>query len=318
MVDYIQKILGIKVVSREWEEVNNLPHYLRSNRRFVLLEICSVKCLAISYNSREFSLPTFQKQKSKLREFTDAQIILCLDQISSHQRSSLIEAQVAFVVPGNQMYLPFLGIALQEYYKKQPVPPDMLTAMAQYVFLYLLYNNKERLNRTEIAMTLNIAAINVTRAVQELTALGLVRDEKDGKYSYVSACGSGRELFEKAKHFLINPVQKKIHIVRPEEHTRFPYAGMSALSRSSMLSEPRKAVRAIGKAVLKSIDSNLIVDPKWNTIENYIELEVWKYDPVPFAVNGNVDTISLVLSLSDEKDERVEYELASLMENMTW
>ena len=98
----------------------------------------------------------------------------------------------------------------------------------------------------------------------------------------------------------------------------FPYAGMSALSRTSMLSEPRKVVKAIGKAALKSIDSNLIVDPKWNTLDNYLELEIWKYDPVPFMNNGNVDTISLALSLSDEKDERVEYEIEHLMENMPW
>ena len=318
MVEYIQKILGVKAFSEEWVEAKKLPLYLRNNREFVLLEICGVKCLAISYNSREFSLSAFQKQQSKLREFTDAQIILCLDQISSHQRASLIEAHVAFIVPGNQLYLPFMGIALQEYYKKQPVSTDKLTAMAQYVFLYLLYNRKEHFSKTEIAIALNIAAINVTRAVQELTVLGLVLDEKDGKYSYVSTCESGRALYEKAKSYLINPVQKKVYIVHPEEHTRFPYAGMSALSHTSMLSEPRKVVRAIGKAALKSIDSNLIVDPKWNTLENYLELEIWKYDPIPFMNNGNVDTISLALSLSDEKDERVEYELEHLMENMPW
>ena len=318
MIDYIQNVLGVKVFTNDWEEAKKLPHYLRSNREFTLLDIYGVKCLITCYNSREFSLPAFQKQKSRLQEFTDAQIVLCLDQISSHQRSSLIEAKVAFVVPGNQLYLPFLGIALQEYYKKQPAPIDKMTAMAQYVLLYFLYTRQKHLSRTEIAIALNISAINVTRAVQELVVLGLALDEKEGKYSYTSACGSGRELYEKAKRYLINPVQKKIYIVHPEEHTSFPYAGLSALSNTSMLGDPRKEVRAIGKAALKSIDSNQIIDPKWNLSENYLELEVWKYNPVPFIKNGNVDTISLVLSLSDEKDERIEFELEYLMENMPW
>ena len=43
-------------------------------------------------------------------------------------------------------------------------------------------------------------------------------------------------------------------------------------------------------------------------------IEVWKYDPFLLSETDSVDDISLLLDLSDESDERVQYQLDSIRE----
>jgi hypothetical protein len=44
-------------------------------------------------------------------------------------------------------------------------------------------------------------------------------------------------------------------------------------------------------------------------------LEVWKYDPFLLSNNDHVDDLSLMLSLRDDTDERVQKELDTIRNN---
>ena len=44
----------------------------------------------------------------------------------------------------------------------------------------------------------------------------------------------------------------------------------------------------------------------------------WKYDPALFAVKGEVDSVSLAMSLSESEDERVQGELEEYLEGYEW
>jgi hypothetical protein len=43
----------------------------------------------------------------------------------------LIEQKVSFIVPGNQLYLPDLGLDLREYFRQRAVDPLSLTLSLQ-------------------------------------------------------------------------------------------------------------------------------------------------------------------------------------------
>jgi hypothetical protein len=49
-----------------------------------------------------------------------------------------------------------------------------------------------------------------------------------------------------------------------------------------------------------------------------IVVEKWSYDPAILAVNDMVDDISLILSLKDNKDERVQMEVDRLRSKYQW
>lgn len=83
-----------------------------------------------------------------------------------------------------------------------------------------------------------------------------------------------------------------------------------------MLNNPSIEVYACDKKQ-KWIDQCAEVIPLLD-IGNYVELELWKYPPELFATDGKVDILSLYCSLKANPDERVEGELESLLEEITW
>lgn len=100
---------------------------------------------------------------------------MCFKRLESRQRKALIEAKIPFIVPGSQVYLPFLGVILQERMKSVKAAPEKLSPSAQLVLLYLIYEpTVQTARKVNLARRLELSAMNVTRAVQELEALELV------------------------------------------------------------------------------------------------------------------------------------------------
>ncbi len=62
----------------------------------------------------------------------------------------------------------------------------------------------------------------------------------------------------------------------------------------------------------------MIIDTRWQENNKTSKVELWKYDPGLFAKDGEVDPVSLAMSLSDNTDERVEGELQSFLEEYKW
>ena len=53
-------------------------------------------------------------------------------------------------------------------------------------------------------------------------------------------------------------------------------------------------------------------------VEADARIETWKYAPALLSDGNAVDPLSLYLSLKDSPDERVQSELADMMENVPW
>ena len=51
---------------------------------------------------------------------------------------------------------------------------------------------------------------------------------------------------------------------------------------------------------------------------NYVEIELWTYNPSVYTSDEMVDIVSLVQSLKDVEDERVEMQIEEIMEKYKW
>jgi len=319
MIDYLKEILGLKVKIEKWNIEKNLPIYLQNKREYYVLSICEEQNLIVKILSDEFSLPTFQKQIVQLKKYTDMQIILWLDNITSYQRKSLIKNQILFVIPDSQLYIPSMGICLKEHFQNKPLKVEKLTAMAQYIILYLIYNPQSiSYNQAELAARLNISAMNVSRGVQELSELGLVDTESQGRNKLVQPVSYGKDLYDLAAEYLQSPIQKKIYVAYEKAYDNFPIAGEEALARKTMLNPPKQKIRALDKKKMQIISEDAIIDPNWIIDEEYIEVELWKYNPDLFVKDGMVDVISLALSMKNVEDERVEEQIMEMLEDYKW
>ena len=321
MLQYLNETLGLSATETAWAEAKMLPQYLRSGRQYSVLDIDHIKLLLIRMESKSFNLTAFRKQLIKLSEYWSGEVVLCFEKLTAYQRKALVEQRISFVVSGSQLFLPCLGIVLQERTASGSKDVSRLSASSQYLLLYLLYKKESMLlNKAELANCLGVSAMNITRAVQELASLELVTVRKTGRSDYVAPAYMGKQLYEKAKPYLIDPVQRRVFVKLRDEWTNLPLSGESALAERTMLNMPVISCRAINRKEYKKLqDADMKpIDPAWYSGADYIELEVWKYDPNRFAAGGAVDIVSLAASFAGHKDERIAIAVDEMMEEYQW
>jgi DNA-binding MarR family transcriptional regulator len=256
------------------------------------------------------------KHLSWLAEKTGLRGIFGAVSLESFARKRLIEHKIPFIVPGNQLYLPDLGIDLRERFRKQKVKTDMLSAPAQAVLLARLLQKPpvKAWTVTGLAEGLTTTKMSMSRAVDDLEAKGLIQILPQGRQKPIEFTAGGRDLWEKALPSLASPVYKRVRL----EKTKLPglaFAGMSALSSLSMMAPDARQVYAISRAGWDLLRPSVTVIP---VPDAPIELEIWRYDPELFSEDKTVDPLSLFLSLADEKDERIEQAFERILEEFQW
>ena len=257
-----------------------------------------------------------KKQKAKYEEALQCPVAyeVALNNVS--MRNALVKSGVPFVnLPGN-VFLPFMGIVLQDVYRKQLVKADKMMPATQMVFLELLYmSDEESVLKSEVANKLNLTKTSITRATAQLEEMGLIQQMKSGTEIAIKRNYSRKEYYENAKGYLINPVQKVITIMRYEATFESFSAGETALSQESELNPPRIEERAIYKGE-EVVDQLEIVDARSEDPDDCLKIQLWKYNPSYFAREGRVDPVSLACTFKGNEDERIEMSIEELLEEL--
>lgn len=315
----LQSNFGIECKSEEFE-IKGLPLYMVSGRRCYRLTMDEHAFLLVKLSETDkFGAVALAKQMKWYRDKTGMETAFWFGKLTKSQRGALIERKIPFISVPDQIYLPFLGVMLRNNFtKKTDVNSDKMMPATQSLFLYILYHKQnDYILKKQAAEDLSLTRTSITRASRQLKEMGLIAEEPCGKEIHMIPQAGGRELFEKAKGFLIDPVQKKLCIRDEETLPDLYLAGESLLSRHSMLGVPRYETYAVYK---EAIERGTLeqVDPLWQPDNKAIFLELWKYDPSLFAVNNEVDPVSLFMSLSGNSDERVQGELEEYLEDFKW
>lgn len=321
MLQYLNETLGIKAKETFWNAADILPLYLKAERKYSVLYIEDTELLLIRMESKAFNLTAFRKQLKKLHEYWCGDVVLCFERLTAYQRKALVENKISFIVPESQLYLPALGIVLQERTASGKKEVSKLSASSQSLLLYFLYHNeKAPLKKVDLSKRLGVSAMNITRAVQELCSLNLVEVQRTGRSDYVLPVRFGKQLYDSAKQYLIDPVQKRIFVTMRNEFIDLPLSGESALAERTMLNIPATPCRAIDRKTYRHYQEMGMdcIDPAWYSGTDYIELEIWKYDPMMYAENGVVDIISLASAFANTKDERIEIAVEEMLEGYKW
>ena len=298
--------------------LKSLPVYMTAGRKLYKVSLGGETFMLAELSEKDrFGAVALKKQMNGYYEKTGMNVAFCVDDISRVQRDAFVEKGIPFVALPDQIYLPFLGLMLSNNFKKKlALSADKMMPATQCVFLYLLYNGNSRpVIKKQAAEDLGLTKTSITRASEQLKAMGLISEKKTGRETEMIAVASGLELYERAKAYLIKPVQRSFFINVSVPVHGFK-AGESALSDQSMLGKPKTDVLAVYKGS-KDVQSLQEIDPRWNE-GPAVMIELWKYDPGLFAKNGTVDPVSLAMSLSDNEDERVQGELQDYLEGYKW
>jgi hypothetical protein len=112
-----------------------------------------------------------------------------------------------------------------------------------------------------------------------------------------------------------SPVFKKGLYLESPPTSLLPLAGISALSKLTMLAGGKQKTLAIGRHQWKTIVSRNNICPD---SESPFVLELWRYNPRIFSKDGMVDCLSLFLSMKDEYDAPIKQALNQMMERIKW
>jgi hypothetical protein len=115
VVHYLHEVLGAQASGvKLWARVNELPYFLRDAFEFSELELLGQPIvLAIGRAGAKQSLSEVGTWLDKVKVLAGQPAVYVTDALASYDRRCLIERKVPFIVPGNQLYLPDLGLDLR-------------------------------------------------------------------------------------------------------------------------------------------------------------------------------------------------------------
>lgn len=315
---YLNAVLGIRcVMAADGGRMVKLPYYLKAGNRFAECAIEEQPCVFM-IPEEQADGTTLAKRASEIGEMTGRQVILLLENIDTVRRRVLIGNRTSFVVPGKQVYLPFMGVLLTERGMANTTETDKQTfsPAAQVLLLWHLQKESfERRNISEIAKQFPYSVKTVSGAAKELKQAGICEIEGDNSGKYLHLIRKD-EIWEKAYPWLTSPVQEVMYCneidVIPE--------GLRYVTYDKALAEYTFMADGAGEAyaVYKNDDAikRLKNGGAFNKVEGRYRIELWKYNPALLAKEGTVDGLSLALCYKDTDDERVIGELNDLVKKI--
>jgi DNA-binding MarR family transcriptional regulator len=321
---YLQDVLGFDAPAVEpCPQAAALPYFLQDSFEFNQVELAGHRIvLAIHDAIPSLALREVRVQLTRVSEVLGCPVVYCLPTLASYERRNLIEQKVSFIVPGNQMYLPNLGIDLREHFR-QGAQKDLnrLTPSTQALLIWQLLNRPahDEWSPSVDAAALGYTPMTATRAIRELVDAELVEIVLVGRSKHLRLLHPREAVWNKAKNFMRTPVKRLVwvreKVVLSSSDIRL--AGLSGLSERTMLSGPRELCFAITaeqwrEALFQGVQE--IPGPE----EGAYQLEIWAYSPAMVANSKAVDPLSLFLSLSNSKDDRVQMALDELQEQIGW
>jgi hypothetical protein len=317
---YLNETLGVSINPKPLESASRLPHFLLNAYSLFGARILDNTCvLAVDRNEQEQSPAIIRKHMDQIRAKYEKEVVYVRMRVTAYNRRRLIDHKVAFVVPGNQMYLPELGVDMREHFRARRLLPVIITPSTQVAIIYLCTKNIDAVvTPAEIAKRLGYSAMTMTRAFNELEDLGIGEFSDQGRERCLRFAGGKKIIWEKSLPHLRSPIKRRFYIRMENKHRPWPVSGMSALAHYSMLAEPRNQVFALSSVDWKKYLQHHQVAELALLEQDSIEIEIWSYAPALFVQEGVVDRLSLYLSLKDNHDERIESAMDHMMKEMKW
>ncbi len=316
--NYLTGQLGLDLIEEDLipGQIGELPYYFREIYKIKTAILLNRKVLFLEQKSKaNLTAEQYRKQTTQIENIFNLPVVLVLHELESYNRKRLIEKRIAFIIPGKQMFIPQFFIDLREFKNIRNNKSATIQPAAQCILLYhFLKGNISEMNLKEIAEKINYTQMTITRAAKDLEEKELCHIEGKNQRRIIFDRGN-KLLWNKAEPHLLNPINRKIYIDEYIDESLIFKSGLSALSELTDIADNPKIHFAISKTdymYLKKHNKIKIT----NMLEGRICLEIWKYAPSLFAVDGRVDPLSLSLTFKDSKDERIEMEIDKMINHL--
>ena len=309
-MEYITKTLGLNVAQKPWKYFQEMPYYIQDAFRIDKVTLEKIEALFIYPKIELEHISALKKQIARIQKMEPIPVVIVLQTISRYRRDALIAAKIPFVVPGKQLYLPFIGTYMQERFDPEDIKMEKFQPATQVLFFYYLYRNQRELYTSQAVKDLGYSAMTISRATKQLVQTGYFLESKHGVQKVLAGTADRKALFEKMRGALINPIRRRTSVKWIDITDQCLIAGDSALARKTMLNDNMFRYYAVdGKVQCKEL-------PYAMDANTDVNLELWKYDPKLLSQGEMVDVLSLAMSFEDEEDERIQEAVEDLLQQL--
>ena len=135
MKKQLEQYFGCEVKIREYKNKLSLPIFM-TMRDIAMVEIYGVNFAIVDVmKESELSVAAMKKQKTKYEEALQYPIAYRVALNSVALRNALVKNGVPFVFLLGNVFLPFVGVVLQDIYRKQLVKADKMMRPHKWCFL---------------------------------------------------------------------------------------------------------------------------------------------------------------------------------------
>ncbi|MCB1359534.1 MAG: hypothetical protein KDK53_24475 [Maritimibacter sp.] len=198
---HLRATLQVPASLTAWGSEKGLPLFLANGFEYRQTELFGHAILLVVPKPENANTPAgLSKQLGALQRHFDGILVLVLDHLSAYQRSRLIAESAAFIVPGNQLFIPQLAMDLREHFRrKRDFAGDQLSPVSQALLLrHLNLRTVEDARPSDLVETMRYSAMSIGRAFEELEASGLCRVEPRGRSKHILFPEAPRDLFDAA------------------------------------------------------------------------------------------------------------------------
>lgn len=317
--DFINEALGISLVLVPYN-AERLPFVLKNHYDFFVTVLNRNQFVFIIDKATQPLTPAaIRKHCDMLKEFIEYDIVYATDNMASYERKRLLEQRVGFIVPGRQLYIPTLGIAFKEIFDIEQKKNAILSTCAQLIVLSFLHNKRLLpVKLSDVTKEYDYSKMSVSRAFDELESFELGESIFERRERSLRFNKAGRKLWTAALPCLSTPCKREIEMMSFPTGLAKCQAGLTALSKITMLAAPHQLVAAVAlsewnKFCKISAGNSCVISHGGD-----IKLQLWRYSPALFGDNACVDKLSLFLSLHNDPDERVKIALDEMMRRFVW
>jgi len=314
---YLRETLGVEAAFSPFPGLGGLPLHIAESYEITECALMGREFMALQVHDAGPTPAAMAKYADWLHKKTGLRCLFILETVGGYERKRLIESKIPFLAPGQQLYLPDLGLDLREQFRAQKRGNPKISPAAQVVVLACLLRRippESEFTGAGLAERFGYTKMTMTRALDELRQLQFVECEGERRFARHRFLITGRELWEKARPVLRSPVKKRVYVDEWFPGGEFK-AGESALAELSMLVAPQRAIWAITSEEWKRIqkEPGLHMIPEVSRDMAHAEFEIWHYDPRLLAEKPLVDRLSLALSLESIHDDRVQIAIDELL-----
>ncbi len=272
-----------------------------------------IECIFVMDRGKTALTPVaIEKHLQQLRAYLGENLIYVGMPQGVHDIPRMMQRGLPFVVPGKAISLPFLAVQYRQTKATKPLP-EKFTTCEQLILLWaLLKGNTDGFTAHDLIEDLPYTRVSLQTAFDALQQRGLAILERlpGSRMLTLHFRTSGKALWEATQPYLVSPVKKTVGIQAPPTKT---LAGIDALAQRTHLGEAETPTtyamshRDFTKLNIECMPLQLAP----------IKLQLWAYSPTLLG-GGEIDIFSLLLSLKDEPDERVQSECDKLLEDFKW